>query len=153
MFDRMLVADVLNALRPMESFFGASSAFSGTISDGSEWSFTPAFEVASTDDQLNLRVVLPGVSEKDVKVMVQGNQLLIEGERKSPENLSSSGGYSYLSYGKFFRAIDLPDRLDLDKMSCRLHDGVLDIEIPVKAEMKPRQIPVIGSGSRKAFAA
>jgi HSP20 family protein len=132
----------------MDRFFNGSSA-----SDESEWTFTPAFETGWTDDKLNLRVVLPGVSEKDVKATVQGNQLLIEGERKAPENFSVNGGYSYLTYGKFLRAIYLPNHLDLNKMSCRLHDGVLDIEIPIKAEMKPRVIPVAGAGSPRALAA
>jgi len=156
MFNTIFTDDVRNTLdlfrRSMDQFFGSSSASSGTTSDG-DWTFAPAFESAWTGDKLNLRVVLPGVSEKAVKVTVQGNQLLIEGERKAPENLSANGSYSYLAYGKFFRAIDLPNRLDLEKVSCRLHDGVLDIEIPVKAEMKPREIPVSGSESRKALAA
>jgi hypothetical protein len=38
-------------------------------------------------------------------------------------------------------------------MSCRLHNGVLDIEIPIDAEMKPRVIPVAGAESPRALAA
>jgi HSP20 family protein len=156
MFNTIFANDVQNTLdlfrRSMDQFFDGFDASSGAISDGGQRTFTPTFEAGWTDDKLSLRVVLPAVSEKDVKVTVQGNQLLLEGERKAPEGFSANG-YSCLPYGKFFRAIDLPNSLDLDKMSCRLHDGVLDVEIPVKAEMKPRQIPVSGVESRKALAA
>ncbi len=155
MFNTFFSDDVRRTLellrRSMDEFFGGPLAVSA--SDGSESSFVPAFEAGWTDDKLNLRVVLPGVTEKDVKVTVQGNQLMIEGERKAPENFSANGGFSFLPYGKFFRAIDLPSRLDLEKVSCRLHDGVLDIEIPVKAQMKPRVIPIGAGESRKALAA
>src|SRR5712692_6186880 len=119
MFNTIFVDDVRNSLdlirRSMDQFLGGVSASSGTPADGTEWTFTPAFEAGWTADKMNLRVVLPGISEKDVKVTVQGNHLLIEGERKTPENFSANG-YSYLAYGKFFRAIDLPDTLDLDKV-------------------------------------
>ena len=43
-----------------------------------EWSFTPAVETGWTDDHLNLRVVLPGVAEKDLKMTIQGNSLIIQ---------------------------------------------------------------------------
>ena len=151
MFNITFVDDVRKTLDPlfrsMDRYFDGSS-----VSNESESTFMPPFEIGWTGDKLNLRVVLPGVSEKDVKVTVQGYQLLIEGERKVSENLSANGG-SYLAYGKFFRAINLPNHLDLDKVSCRLHDGVLDIEIPVKAETKPRVIPVAGAESPKSLAA
>jgi len=153
MFNSMFVDDVRDMLdffrRSMDQFFNTLPM---TISDGNETAFSPNFEAGWTDDKMSLRVVLPGVTEKDLKVTVQGNRLLVEGERKAPENFSANG-YSYLAYGKFCRAIDLPDSVDLDKISCRLHDGVLDVEIPVKAEMKPRQIPVAAGETRKAIAA
>jgi HSP20 family molecular chaperone IbpA len=38
---------------------------------------------AGTKNFLNLRAILPSVAEKDVKVSVQNNQLVIEGERKA----------------------------------------------------------------------
>jgi HSP20 family protein len=57
-----------------------------------------------------------------------------------------------LTYGKFESMIDLPGGLELEKLEAHLHDGVLDIRIPVAAAMKPREIP-ISAGSPKALAA
>jgi len=122
--------------------------------DGSDWAFTPAVETAWTDNAMHLRFVVPGVSEKDLKVTVQGNTLTVQGERKAPEYVEEGESlYSGLIYGKFVRSLDLPNGVDLDKLEARLHDGVLDIRVPVKAEMKPKQIPISAGESRKAIAA
>jgi HSP20 family protein len=137
-----------------EGFFGSPWTPTARV-ENTNWAFTPVVETGWTDDYLNLRAVLPGVSEKDVKVSVTGNQLVIEGERKAPENFATSGGGTRLFYGKFYRAIDLPNGLDLEKVNCRLHDGVLDISIPLTAAMKPKHIPIqVEAGEqRKAIAA
>lgn len=108
-----------------------------------EWTFAPAVETGWTDEYLNLRVILPGVSEKDLEVNVQGNQLVIRGERKLPEGFGKEGyTYTWLPYGKFERVIDLPSGLNTDKIEAYLHDGVLDIRIPVAEAMKPKHIPI-----------
>ena len=136
MFDTMFSRDIQQTLehfrRTMDqalSDFFAPSGFRGTTPDGTEWTFTPAVETGWNDDNLNLRVVLPGVTDDDLKVNIQGNQLVVEGERKEPESL------------------------DQNRIRCRLHDGVLDIELPIVESMKPRRIPIEGSESRKAIAA
>lgn len=141
-----------NFRRSIDQFF---DSFYGTARRGTtdEWVFSPAVETGWTDDHLNLRVVLPGVSEKDLKVSVQGNTLVVEGERKAPKDFGKEGYvYTTMPYGRFERVIDLPNGLDLDKLSAVLHDGVLDIQIPLTTAMKPRQIP-IRTEERKALAA
>jgi HSP20 family protein len=160
MFDTMLSRDIQQTLehfrRTMDqalSDFFAPSSFRGVGADGTEWTFTPAVETGWSDDNLNLRVVLPGVTEDDLKVTVQGNQLVVEGERKEPENFARNGGSLRLPYGKFYRAIDLPNGLDQERIQCRLHDGVLDIRIPIIESMKPRRIPIESVESHKAIAA
>ncbi|HWR49672.1 MAG TPA: Hsp20 family protein, partial [Bryobacteraceae bacterium] len=68
----------------------------------------------------------------------------------APEDLKT--GFRQLVYGKFSTAVALPSGLNLERVSCRLRDGVLDIEIPVAEQMKPRQIQ-IQTGDQKAIAA
>jgi HSP20 family protein len=92
------------------------------------------------------------VLDKDVHVNVQGNQLVIEGDRRRPEEFSGNA-WTQLNYGKFYTAVNLPSGLDLDKISCRLHEGVLDIRIPVAEAMKPRQIRIDSGEERRAISA
>lgn len=160
MFDVLVRRDIQQTLdhfrRTMDQVFGeffGSSGFRATGSNGTQWSFVPAVETGWTDESLNLRFIVPGVSEGDLKVYVQGNQLIVEGERKSPQHLVASGAFTQLVYGKFYRAIDLPAGLDLEKIDCRLHDGVLDVRIPVAEAMKPRRIPIAAGEPAKAIEA
>ena len=152
MFNTMFWNDIEQSLESFRRSFEGFCSPSGA--DGTEWVFTPSVETGRTKDRLNLRVILPGVTEKDVNVTIRGNQLWIRGERKAPEYVEKNGVcYSGLIYGKFESVVDLPAGLDLDKMEAYLHEGVLDIQIPLSAAMKPKQIPVSSGEPHQALAA
>ena len=137
-----------------ENFYGfpAETGRTAAIGTGTQWMFNPVVETAWGDSHLSLRVILPGVSQNDVKVSVQNNQLVIEGERKSPEAFQKNG-HTQLVYGRFRAELTLPSGLDLDKLQARLHDGVLDIQAPVNEQMKPRQIQIQSGEHRKGISA
>jgi len=105
-----------------------------------------------TEHSLKLRAILPGITEKDVNVSVQNNQLVIEGERKAPEGFEKNA-YTQLAYGKFYTAITLPSGLDVEHVRCRLHDGVLDIHVPISETSKPRQIQIQTGAEQKSIGA
>lgn len=124
-----------------ESFWNAAPARSAR--SAREWSFLPPVESGWTEEHLNLRLVIPGVSEKDVTVTVQGNQLYVQGERKAPEGFGKEGYvWNAIPYGKFERVLELPTGLNVEKLEAHLHDGLLDIRIPLASTMKPKQIPI-----------
>jgi HSP20 family protein len=120
----------------------------GNTPERQEWAFSPMLETAWDDSALRLRAILPGVRQGDVNVSLQGNQLVITGERKAPEGFGKNG-YTHLTYGKFSTALGLPNGLDVEKVRCELHEGVLDISIPVAESMKPRQIQIQVTGEQQ----
>lgn len=161
MFDTMFSRDVQQTLdhfrRSVDQLFRnfdsaqlSSSGEQGQTDVGSEIVFTPTIESGWGENDLHLRCILPGVRQSDVKVNVVGNQLRIEGERKAPESWTK-GASPRLAYGRFQTALTLPQGLNLDNVSCRLQDGVLDISIPVAEQMKPRQIQIETGSSQKAL--
>jgi len=133
-----------------ENFYGyqGQAAASGERS----WTFSPVVESGWTDDHLNLRAILPGVSENDVRVTVQNNQLVIEGERKAPEGFDKSA-FTQLAYGRFYTAWTLPAGLDLDHVICRLDKGILEIQVPIMEASKPKQIQITSAAGQKAISA
>jgi HSP20 family protein len=136
-----------------DNFYGyPADRASGGASDRRDWTFSPVLETGWTDNALHLRAILPGVRQEDVNVNLQGNQLLISGERKAPEGFEKNA-FTQLAYGKFATAVTLPNGLDVNKVNCRLHDGVLDIVVPVSEAMKPRQIPIEAGPQQKALGA
>ena len=116
------------------------------------WTFSPAVEYAWSDKSLNLRAVLPGVSENDMHVSVQNNHLVIEGERKAPEGFDKNA-FTQLAYGKFHTTLALPSGLDVEHLKCRLNNGVLDIEAPISEASKPKQIRIEKGSDQKAISA
>ena len=161
MIDRMIANEVgqtfENIRRTFDRLFDNSypvMRLNAATGDGNEAFFTPAVETGWTDDDLNLRVILPGVTRESVEVTFQGNQLLVRGERKAPNYAEKeSTFYSGLAYGRFERVVDLPNGLELNKMEVHLHDGILDIWIPKTAEMKPKKIQIATGEPRRALVA
>lgn len=133
-----------------ENFYGQTQAGASNATGERTWTFSPVVEYGWTDNFLNLRVILPGVTEKDVKVSVQNNQLVIEGERKVPEGFDKNA-FTQMAYGKFYTAWTLPAGLDADHVNCRLHNGVLDIQVPISEASKPKQIQIQSGEERKAI--
>jgi HSP20 family protein len=136
-----------------ENFYGLSADTGRSVlPNGGQWTFSPVTETAWGDSTLNLRAILPGISQQDLKVSVQNNQLIMEGERRAPENYKNSA-HTQLAYGKFYAAVALPSGLNVDKLTCRLQDGILDIQIPMSEQMKPRQIQIQSGENRKSISA
>ncbi len=133
-----------------DNFYGQALP-SGSNSTGERtWAFSPVLESGWNDHFLNLRAILPGVAEKDVRVTVQNNQLIIEGERKAPEGFDKNA-FTQLAYGKFYSALTLPSGLDVDHVNCRLYNGILEIQVPITEASKPKQIQIQTGEERKAI--
>jgi len=133
-----------------DNFYGQALP-SGSNSTGERtWTFSPVLESGWNDHFLNLRAILPGVAEKDVRVTVQNNQLIIEGERKEPEGFDKNA-FTQLAYGKFYSALTLPSGLDVDHVNCRLYNGILEIQVPITEASKPKQIQIQTAEERKAI--
>ena len=133
-----------------DNFYGQALPSGSSASGERTWTFSPVLESGWNDNFLNLRAILPGVAEKDVRVSVQNNQLVIEGERKAPEGFDKNA-FTQLAYGKFYTALTLPTGLDVDHVNCRLHNGILDIQVPILEASKPRQIDIQTGDARKAL--
>lgn len=107
--------------------------------------FTPPIE-AWTDPEAKkfyLRVAVPGIDPKDVKVEVQGNVLTISGERKKIETKKEVNyHYREINYGAFERAMTLPEGVDVEKLVAEFNNGVLELNAPLAAAALPRRIEV-----------
>lgn len=105
-------------------------------------SMGPAFDIEDDEDATLLTADVPGMTEQDVEVTVQGAMLIVRGERKPRD-----GKYVQRSrwHGAFERQFQLGDRYDLDQIQAAVHDGVLTIRLPKAARAKPRRIK-LGKG-------
>ena len=91
----------------------------------------PVIDVAETESELKISAELPGLGPKDVDVRVEGDNLIISGEKTSRRD-ETIGAYkvSERSYGAFSRTVGLPRGAEAAQMKAVMANGVLDITIP-----------------------
>ncbi len=103
----------------------------------------PAIDIEETDDEIQVTAEVPGLSEKDLRVELDGQRLMLRGEKKSSRE-EKRGAYSYseCSYGAFQRAIPLPCEVDADRVRATCKHGVLKLRLPKTESAKARRIHV-----------
>ena len=103
----------------------------------------PAVNVWQGPDSAAVTAELPGTAPEDIEISIKNNVLTISGERKPPE---SSEDATWLRrerpYGRFSRVVQLPFRVDRDRVEARFENGVLQIELHRPEEDKPRRIDI-----------
>jgi HSP20 family protein len=100
-----------------------------------EFPWTPELELLERDNRLVVRVDLPGLAKEDVKVEVIEGVLTIAGERKHETKEERPGWYnSERTYGKFYRAIPLPEGVNAAEITGTFTNGVLEVTVPVPAK-------------------
>lgn len=95
-----------------------------------------------TGAELVLQADVPGVTDKDLEISLYEGVLTIAGERKlaKPEGYTARG-QERASY-RFSRSIALPAKVDAEKTSAAVKDGVLTVTLTKAPEARPRQIAV-----------
>lgn len=95
----------------------------------------PDVEVFQRDNRFIVRADLPGLKKEDVKVHVEDNLLILEGQRKEEAEEKREGFYrSERTYGSFYRALPLPEGAKADQIDAAFKDGVLEIGMPMPVE-------------------
>ncbi|GEM_PF-2183214 len=97
----------------------------------------PQFDIEDSDDETILSADMPGMTDDDIDVTVQGHYVTIRGERKPK-------GGRYLRrarfHGAFERSFFVGEQYDLDHVDAHLVNGELTIRLRKAAKAKPRRI-------------
>jgi len=113
--------------------------------------FGPLVDIYEDEQKLTFKVELPGIEEKNVKVEVANNVLTVQGERKLEKDVKEENFRRMeRHYGAFSRSFTLPPAVDPEKIEAAYNHGVLTIEMPKRAEARPKQIKVNVAKSLKA---
>lgn len=106
--------------------------------------FAPALDLYETDQDLVVKMELPGVKKENVEVSIRDNSLHIRGEKKE-EKEEKTEAYHRVErvYGKFERVIPLPAYVKVDAAKAEFKDGVLEIRIPKAEEAKEKKLEIL----------
>jgi HSP20 family protein len=117
--------------------------FSTLFDDNRVQRWVPPMDLVEADDHFLLKADLPGLSEEDVAIEIRDNTLTISGERKSEYEQRERGWYRVeRQFGKFSRALTLPEGINADAIEAKFVHGVLEVRIPKPEERKPRRFEI-----------
>ncbi len=103
----------------------------------------PPVDIYETTDRICVRAELPGVEKDAVHVEVKDGVLTLRGERKFEKEVKEENYHRIeRSYGTFHRSFTLPSSVDAEKVTARMRDGVLEVNLQKKEQAKPKQIQV-----------
>ena len=105
----------------------------------------PRLNLLDAGAALVVTAELPGLSEKDVALTINQDVVTLVGARKSDAPEGYSVHRQERSAVEFSRSFTLPTKIDAEKTSATMKDGVLTITMAKAPEAQPKQIPVRAS--------
>ena len=112
----------------------------GVTTDGF---WAPLLDLEETRDEVIVQAELPGLKKEEIKLQVEGDLLVLSGERKA-ESESKEKTVHRLErvYGQFQRVVQLPAEVDGGRATAAYEAGVLTVRLPKREEAKPKEIAI-----------
>jgi HSP20 family protein len=120
----------------MTPFSKLTSEFRGLV---------PAVDMIDEEKAYRVTAELPGLSEKDIEITMDGNLLTIKGEKKEEREQKEKGYFlSERHFGSVERSLRLPDGIDDSRIEAKFENGVLTVILPKTPETvsKPKKIAI-----------
>lgn len=103
----------------------------------------PNIDMYDRKSEIVLKAELPGVEKDGIDLTITKDSITLKGEVKKEEEIKEEDYYSCeRSYGSFTRTIALPVEVDSEKATATFKNGVLEVVLPKKEELKPKEIKI-----------
>jgi len=104
---------------------------------------SPSIDMVNRENEVVIRVELPGVEKKDLDVSISNDSLTIKGTT-SKELSEEKGDYyrSEIRKGSISRTISLPAGVDTSRTDAKFKDGLLELTIPKVATSKRKTVKI-----------
>jgi HSP20 family protein len=112
-------------------------------------SFVPPVDIYETEQNIVLKVEVPGVEQKDLDIRIENNTITIRGERKFEKEVKEENFHRVeRRYGSFQRSFSLPNTVNTENVTADYENGLLKVTLAKRAEAKPKQIKVNVGGEK-----
>ena len=104
-----------------------------------------ALDVSETPEAVEIATELPGVSESEVHLSVEGQAIVISGEKKSEttsEDKKKAWHVVERSYGAFRRVVPLNFTPDAGRVTANFDKGVLHVKVGKPPEMVAKKVAI-----------
>jgi HSP20 family protein len=133
-------------LKQLDDFF--NEAMDTRMEEGGRM-MIPQCDLEESDNHYLLSFDMPGLEKENIDIEMQGNQLVVTGERRQ-EQERGEGRSRMLErrYGRYQRAITLPENVKMDGIEAEYVNGVLKVAVPKSGESGRQKIKIgTGNGS------
>jgi HSP20 family protein len=104
--------------------------------------YVPRIDIVELNEGIQLVADLPGVAEDALDIMLENDQLTIQGfvnfERPQGYDLA----HAEYGVGNFRRVFKLSDQVDQGKITATYKHGILQLDMPFSAGPKTRKITI-----------
>lgn len=136
--DRMCGRGVLDEFR--EAFGDLFEQVRRTVPAALEF---PQSELRKVERGYRVVFALPGVRRADIELVIDDGTLVLTGERRPAAPRRTMGRVRReRPSGRFRRAVRLREPVDRARVSARLEDGLLTVELPRPEETETREISI-----------
>lgn len=104
----------------------------------------PTMDLKETENEITVRLEVPGVDPQEIEVSLTGDMLTVAGEKKETREEKDEGGYEHKEsyFGSFRRSIALPTEVDTESIVAEHRQGVLTVTMKKVASATPKRIEV-----------
>lgn len=99
----------------------------------------PYIDIESTDSGYVLHAEMPGVNRDGIQVTVEDGNLVLLG-RRQPFSASGEPLHRETRELSYRRVYELDPSIDGNKISARIEQGILTVNLPKAENLKPRRI-------------
>ncbi len=111
-----------------------------SLAEFSNFSKLPPAELTETEDNLVLKLEVPGMQPAELNIEATAKSIFVSGERKSQTQSEESGKTrSEFYYGSFQRVIPLPAKIKNTEVKAEYKNGILHLTLP-KAEAEKNKV-------------
>lgn len=100
----------------------------------------PSTNISDEETAFELSIALPGLDKKNVNIELQGNTLIISGEKEESQEVKEKHWVrKEFVRNAFYRTFEVPLNADPDKINAKMKDGLLQIRIAKKDSISQKR--------------
>jgi HSP20 family protein len=104
--------------------------------------FQPDVDILELNDEFVVFADVPGVDEKSVNIRLEEGTLSLDAQLATMPEAGWSLLHEEYRFGSYHREFRISETVDVDGVSAKMQNGVLELHLPKSAEHQPRSIPV-----------
>ena len=104
--------------------------------------YVPYADIYETDEALTVVMEMPGVEKSRLNVALENDVLKVDGQIDFTKYKVMEPVYAEYNVGHYSRSFTLSNKIDQEKISAQLEDGVLTLTLPKAKQARPRRISI-----------